>query len=74
MSWAQDGTYFHDGPQPLGVFSQTPIYPDSEWMGHDVVENVLEFSKRGLLMGLVDAKNCDEDEWAVGLRLARFAV
>lgn len=77
MFWAQDGTYCH-GPQPLGVFSKTPVYPEFEWHGHDIVENVLGVSKTGLLMGLVDARNTsqasEDNEWAVGLRLARFAV
>ena len=62
MRWGQDGTYYHDGPQPLGVFSEARVFP--EWHGHDAVQNVLEVSKTGLLMGLVDATDTGEDsEW-----------
>ena len=54
MFGGQDGTYYRSGPQPLGMFSEARVYPNPGWHGHDVIENVLECSRSGVLIGLVD--------------------
>lgn len=52
MLGGQDGTYHRDGPQPLGVFSEARVHPVFHF--DNAVENVLEISKTGLLLELVD--------------------
>ena len=45
----QDGDYFRDWPQPLGVFREGCEVPT--WGGANVLGNVLEISKSGLVLG-----------------------
>ena len=50
----QDGDLGCTWPQPLGAFSNARAYPNRNAGGYTIFDTVLEITKSGLLMGLVD--------------------
>ena len=54
LTGVQDGDLGRNWPQPLGVFCNARTHPHRYSGGHVLFEKVLDISRSGLLMGLVD--------------------